>query len=348
MDTKRIHWIDIARGIFIIAIVLGHVFNSGYLRNWLFSFHVPAFFFLSGYCFKYESKFHDFALKKFRTIVVPYITFSMLSILAFYFASQIILSIKSIMECDMVKNFFIMLYGNSKPDVMKYNSPLWFLPCLFSVTVLAYGVEWLVNRFNIKVRCLAMLLSVTVGIIININDWIRLPWHIETASSMLVWFLLGISVHEYVVDHKHRRKNVLDNQTILPYVLILVGGGISFINCRTVGIRNDHYGIIPIYYLSALLGLTGFIMLSRFIHKNKVLEYIGRNSLAILVIHKFPILFFQEIIPFTKEALNRPNTMLGFCCGLSVLVISLAFSLLCGSIIKKWFPWSLGIRKRNN
>lgn len=344
MDTKRIHWIDIAKGFFIIAIVLGHIFNSGYLRNWLFSFHVPAFFFLSGYCFKYESSIGNFVLKKFRTIVVPYLLFSMLSILAFYFASQIIPSIQSIMECDILENVITMLYGNSKPDVMKYNSPLWFLPCLFSVTVLAYGVEWLVKRTNAKVRYIAMLCSVVIGAVVNKNEGLRLPWHIETALSILVWFLLGIRVREYISSHKDKIKNLLEKQTVLPYVLILAGGGISFLNIRTVGIRNDHYGIIPIYYLSALLGLTGFVLLSRFIKENKILEYIGKNSLAILVIHKFPILVFQEMIPLTKRLLNQPNTISGFFCGLSVLVISLVVSLLCGNIIKRLFPWALGIR----
>lgn len=234
MDAKRIHWIDIAKGFFIIAIVLGHIFNSGYLRNWLFSFHIPAFFLLSGYCFKYESSFGDFALKKFRTIVVPYLTFSMLSILAFYFASQIIPSIQSIMECDILENVITMLYGNSKPDVMKYNSPLWFLPCLFSVTVLAYGVEWLVKRANVKVRYIAILCSVVIGAVVNKNEGLRLPWHIETALSILVWFLLGIRVREYISSHKDKIKTLLDKQTVLPYVLILVGGAISFLNIRTV------------------------------------------------------------------------------------------------------------------
>lgn len=346
MYTKRIHWVDIAKGFFIIAIVLGHIFNSGYLRNWLFSFHVPAFFFLSGYCFKHKHDLRKFILKKLRTIVVPYITFSVLSIFVFFAASKIMPEIKSMMECDIAENILTMLYGNSKPDVMKYNSPLWFLPCLFSVTMLAYGVEHLVDKINVKVRYLAMLLSVIIGIVINSNEEVRLPWHIETASAMLVWFLLGISVHDYFVIFKHGMKPVLDNQAILSIVFILVGGGLSFFNCRTVGVRNDHYGIIPIYYLSALLGLTGFVLLSRFIRKNKLLEYIGKNSLAILVTHKFPILLFQEMIPLTKEGLNNPDTIFGSFCGVGVLVLALAFSLLCGIIIQKFFPWSLGISKK--
>ena len=50
MRKERVAWIDIARGIMIISIVLGHVLADGKIRWWLFSFHVPAFFFISGYC----------------------------------------------------------------------------------------------------------------------------------------------------------------------------------------------------------------------------------------------------------------------------------------------------------
>ena len=46
--TKRLTYIDIARGIAIICIVLGHLGNAT-INKIVFTFHVPIFFFITGY-----------------------------------------------------------------------------------------------------------------------------------------------------------------------------------------------------------------------------------------------------------------------------------------------------------
>ena len=110
-DNNRISWIDIMRGALMIAIVIGHVYGDGALRTWVFSFHVPAFFFLSGYCFKYTNQFGSFIKKKIRTIVVPYLFFSITSIIIFWLGSIAMPSITGMLECDPIKNIVVMLYG---------------------------------------------------------------------------------------------------------------------------------------------------------------------------------------------------------------------------------------------
>ena len=50
---QRIQWIDIAKGISIFLVIIGHTAPFGILeRNIIFSFHMPLFFILSGYHFK--------------------------------------------------------------------------------------------------------------------------------------------------------------------------------------------------------------------------------------------------------------------------------------------------------
>jgi fucose 4-O-acetylase-like acetyltransferase len=48
---ERIEWVDAARGIGIVAVVVGHVWTKGVLRDAVYSFHMPLFFLLSGYLF---------------------------------------------------------------------------------------------------------------------------------------------------------------------------------------------------------------------------------------------------------------------------------------------------------
>lgn len=53
MGSKRLDWIDIAKGIAIILVIVGHtVPNPSPLRHAIFSFHMPVFFILAGYTFR--------------------------------------------------------------------------------------------------------------------------------------------------------------------------------------------------------------------------------------------------------------------------------------------------------
>lgn len=53
MEINRIEWVDIAKGIAILLVVLGHtglaVGSARYLDAFIYSFHLPLFFVLSGY-----------------------------------------------------------------------------------------------------------------------------------------------------------------------------------------------------------------------------------------------------------------------------------------------------------
>lgn len=54
MAAKRLDYIDVAKGILIICVVIAHVFRGNYLHNFIHVFHVPAFFAISGFLFNYS------------------------------------------------------------------------------------------------------------------------------------------------------------------------------------------------------------------------------------------------------------------------------------------------------
>lgn len=51
MGKERIQYLDICKGVGIIFVVLGHIIQTNPIRTWIYSFHMPLFFFLSGYIF---------------------------------------------------------------------------------------------------------------------------------------------------------------------------------------------------------------------------------------------------------------------------------------------------------
>ena len=158
-------------------------------------------------------------------------------------------------------------------------------------------------------------------IFFSFNVDIALPWHFETSLSMLVWFEAGVIVRDNLYHFDMVRVSGLQ-KFIIVFCLLICGYLIQLLNIRTVGVRNEHYGIIGIYYLSAAF------------------------SLIILVLHKFPILVFQEMISYTKNVLEGTNIMLKYGCGFLIVIVAITFSLVTGKIINIIFPWALGQRKR--
>ena len=61
INPNRIAWVDVAKGIAILLVIIGHTVNFGSAtRNFIFSFHMPLFFILSGYTFKLAGDFPVF------------------------------------------------------------------------------------------------------------------------------------------------------------------------------------------------------------------------------------------------------------------------------------------------
>lgn len=75
-SNKRIQWIDIAKGIGIILVLIGHISLNKKINNFIYSFHMPLFFILSGYLYKNKE---NYVKKKTKTILVPYFIVSIIS-----------------------------------------------------------------------------------------------------------------------------------------------------------------------------------------------------------------------------------------------------------------------------
>ena len=75
--------VSIAKGIAIILVVMIHARCPELLSNWLCMIVMPAFFFMSGYCFKnkYLSDAKGYTIKRVTGIYWPYLKWSLLFLL---------------------------------------------------------------------------------------------------------------------------------------------------------------------------------------------------------------------------------------------------------------------------
>jgi fucose 4-O-acetylase-like acetyltransferase len=131
-------------------IYLGHLgHGAGKLYFFVFSFHVPLFFFISGLVFKgpkTTKELYFIAQKTFRSIIIPFIIFSLIGV-AF-------LTIKNQSTAESVRE---MLWQSALG--IRNNIPLgslWFLPCLF-VVILYHSLLELVIKSKVIVFLIAML-----------------------------------------------------------------------------------------------------------------------------------------------------------------------------------------------
>ena len=59
LSTKRIIFIDVAKGIAIVLMIIGHVLEQGLKRSIIFSFHMPLYIITSGFFYKEKSLKED-------------------------------------------------------------------------------------------------------------------------------------------------------------------------------------------------------------------------------------------------------------------------------------------------
>ena len=74
-SRKRIQFFDLLRGVGIIFVVFGHVTHDMPVREFIYGFHLPLFFFLSGTLFRDRNLagFAPFIRKKARSLLIPYV-----------------------------------------------------------------------------------------------------------------------------------------------------------------------------------------------------------------------------------------------------------------------------------
>ena len=344
---KRIEWADALRGALILMIVYGHTASNGdLLKHYVYSFHVAAFFFLSGYLFSDGKKgFKAFLKKKFLSLMVPYYIFASISILVFTFLGSFASDALdvAIKHTEVYKNVIGMLYANAVEGYMKWNVPLWFLPCMFVTQLLFYPFSGLIKKY-MKNRLFLLLPIVFSTFLLPYLDYFvfrvrALPFHLESSVFLMPFFVFGACLRE--ADFKTSTPSL---KKWGVSVLLIVCGAIPalLMNCR-VNYFLSSYGKITVFYVSAFLSVTGIFMIFKRVSSH-ILNFIGKNTLPILLMHKFPIVFFQIAFSPLFEKTGILHT-------LTAILVSFASCAMCigaGKILERFAPIMIGKRNKSN
>lgn len=338
----RFKYIDIARAFAIIFIVLGHTLvhseHCSLIFKLIYSFHVVLFFILSGYTFKIkqEERFIKFVKNKFLRIMIPYFIWALLFLIPYLILGQNIGDSIGTTSSFNVKNQLInIVYGNGNASALKQNSSLWFLPALFSMEIIYYYIIKLIDK--IKKIEIPILLSSIVICYITYYLPVILPWGINTALNLGIFFLAGYLFKKHNLFTKDKLFRLL---YIIP--IFIVGILACLINNKTVSCIDYAYGNFSLALLSGICLSCVVLYISFLINNNKILEYIGKNTMGILIFHKIIILIFQTKLGYVSKLLRSSNIFIELVLSVTITFISIGFSLLLNIITRKIIPLVLG------
>ncbi|MEA4917162.1 acyltransferase family protein [Proteiniphilum sp.] len=324
----RKNYIDILKGIGIFFVVLGHVTRMPELRVFIWNFHMPLFFLISGFLYnptKYPD-FKGFFKSKFKSIYIPYVLFFLATFLYWVLIERRFRG----GEYSILHQFLGLFYGTIEGNHLHFNGPLWFLPCLFLVELMFYYI----SRIKNKVGIIAVLIvSFTIGSLIQQYNLNILPFGLHTAFFGLVFYGIGFL--------SKQQENSFMNLSFLFKMMLLVG----CLYVQILAVQNGYQGNIetsPIYFIPiALCGILFWAVVSLLVNKNKILEYLGINSLVIMSVHE-PIYRFLigGFSRFSGIEVDLIRTNLLYCVSISIVTIII--------IIPIIYLYNKYVRKRIN
>ncbi len=342
----RVQWLDIAKAIAIVMVVFGHTVRDGYAQLLVYGFHVPLFFVTAGMSSFYSESKKNRVKKDFIRIMIPYYVWGILSIGLYALLGSVAQDKFGIhTDLSVIKNIGGLLFGSTRNGYMQYNLPLWFLPCLFVTRLQFYLLCKVFQNKKIGVVVASAVIA-AIGVAYSYLDLPYLPFSFEVSLIMLPFFVLG----NWAMSQK-RMWMALEGKrvavTLCAMVLTLGAVLLAMLNKRPKYHMN-FFPCFPLFLLVALMGSCGIILLSMGIQKCKFLSYLGRNTLGILVMHKYPVLIFQLVGPF-EALLNAGEPLLpSALAGLVVTGIAIGACLIVSQIVMKICPFALTGEVRKN
>lgn len=280
---ERVRYFDIAKGVAIFCIIAGHMRNT-IINNFVFTFHVPIFFLISGYFLKSNRPFKEFVTKKYNQLIRPYII-TCICVIVGVSLSNIIRTHSLEHLVQDVKTWFIAsLYGSgtieySSPFYMKQIGAIWFLLASFTaVVIVRYFIEY-------KHGWLGVVVLAYVGY--KTGQMVWLPLSIQAGMTAAVFVYLGW------LSNKHKLFEHPAPHMWISGAAIIWLFGILF--CGKLYVVRNHFenGLFDI--VVAVAGSYLVIVICQIIDKQtkylaNLLEFYGKNTLTILCMHEVEIL----------------------------------------------------------
>lgn len=298
---QRDHIIDVARGLCILLMVVGHCnhffdYNSA-IMTLIYGFHMPCFIYLSGAALSLSQgrvSLKEFFVKRFNSLVVPYFVGGVISIILFFLFTG-----------EQNPQFVgALLAGEARTTSFDFNLPLWFLPMLFLSQIVFYATI-ILSKDNAKLQIPISLTLSVIGYFLCKSACFTI-WNCDIALFAQLFVCLGYWTYRYFTDvcKKMSPKFLL----LTVFVLIVVYCVLSLYNTR-VDMNARNYKNIGLYILNSFLGISIMLIVAYLLQHIRLISaqlcYIGRNSLGVLCWHlPSSTMFYSYVLGFFPSVLH--------------------------------------------
>ncbi len=280
----------------IVLMVIGHC-TSGIIRDIIYMFHMPLFFFVSGYCFKrsYLNNWRLFMWKKINGLYIPFVKWCLLFLLLhnifcqfhFFDINDYTHPITPLSNKEIWQSFVnIVFFMRGQPPMI---GVFWFLNTLFWGNIISYAFlkifkhpEWAAIN--------------TLGICLITNyEGLLIPIIMITPQTFSAAFLI-------IVGHifAYRKIRLLNIWQITTALMLIIIGYLFWKAEMSHGFYSTPR-IIP-YMTTAIGAVWAFYSIFKKLGNkvsvkfSNILLYIGNHTLIILALHFLVFKFVSFII----------------------------------------------------
>ena len=339
MPRKRLTYLDMAKGIGIFLVILGHI---EYIREdtlkWISSFHMPLFFVIGG-ILAYEKReegrplFSALAARA-RGTMVPYAAFTIM--LLTMNTLEHFLEPEALSGAQLARQYVDAATGYGIHI-------LWFLPAYFTAGAIFLLLERGLRPVS---RNLAVLLLAVgaygVTVIFRLDQYAvtDLPLIGFAGMDLLITLLRGILAMPFLLMGWYLGAfyGRLPRKAFPVLALLLIPGGILALH---LSVFDLHYLYVePWHYLAAFLSCAGLTALMRALPAIRPLAWLGRNSLVIMCTHAaFFVVYYVSLgMFFIDNRIPLPQPV--FNLGVAVLVCAAEIPVVL--IFNRYFGYLLG------
>ena len=336
VSSGRLRYVDIAKGIAIIAVIVGHVamsYSSKSAFAWrveaaCFTFHMPLFFMLSGYFLKPDK----YSFKRdARHLIVPYVvggcTIALAATIVTMWLQDADSAVGPIRQLLRWLNAVAFgagfLPGNPLWHQTKYIGGLWFLLALF-------WARLIVATIDRHIRPLALRLAVVVGLAVAgvlTAKAVWLPWSIQAGmcAAMFVWS--GSRLRDLNApsggEARLRRSGAFWVVAVTAWIVSIgVYSDYRVSNCILgTSLFALVWNMIGSYAGSACVVGGSRLIESHLERLSQVLAALGRNTLLILFVHIFELDVVRWYIPRAQALAVFPHPGWIFLCDALIRVV---------------------------
>ena len=319
-SRKRDPSLDAAKGLLILSVVFAHCFTEGILHDFIFSFHMPAFFVISGVTAalskEAEKPVWKTAWKLLCTLGIPYLFFELLGVM------------QELIRFGFAQSWKGFLFNSA---TLRCNNIVdWFLGTLLLAKLLSLSIRKLLRKLLTSRRAdILYAVCSFVGMITAVLYSGTAPFAIVVLRRVLI--ANGFLAIGLVLESVLRKK-------ALPFGVAALAAAFvcSLLNTEFADLKELHFGLPAVFFGAALLGSYGTIQLGK-ITVCRPLLWLGKNSLIIMGTHIPLLLIFRYITGVTAPTIWQRAIDL-------ILILALEIPIVW--CIRRFAPFLIGQNRR--